>query len=113
MDKSSVTGLILAIGGLVGGLLLEGGKVRQILQPTAALIVLGGTLGAVMISFPLDVVLAGFKRVGAVFVGGSPDFHEVMDTLVRLSHKARRDGIVSLDKELSSLPDPFLRRTLM
>jgi chemotaxis protein MotA len=112
MDKSSVTGLILAIGGLVGGLLLEGGNVRQILQPTAALIVLGGTLGAVMISFPLDVVLAGFKRVGAVFVGGSPDFHDAMDTLVRLSHKARRDGIVSLDKELSSL-DPFLRRTLM
>ena len=56
MDKASVSGMLLGLGGIVGGLLLEGGKVSQILQPTAALIVFGGTAGAVLIQFPLPVV---------------------------------------------------------
>jgi chemotaxis protein MotA len=113
MDKSTITGLILAIGGLMGGLLLEGGTVRQIMQPTAALIVLGGTLGAVMISFPLDVVLASLKRVRTVFMGKTPNYQGTLALLLRLADKARREGIVSLDKELAGLPDPFLRRSLM
>jgi chemotaxis protein MotA len=113
IDKSSITGFVLAIGGLLGGLLLEGGNIRQIMQPTAAMIVLGGTLGAVMISFPLDVVLASLRRVGSIFVGSVPDFQEAVDNLVRLANKARRDGIVSLDKELGTLTNPFLQRTLM
>ena len=52
MDKSSLSGIFLALGGIVAGLLLEGGNFRQILQPTAAMIVFGGTLGAVMLQFP-------------------------------------------------------------
>jgi chemotaxis protein MotA len=113
MDKSTITGLILALGGLMGGLLLEGGTFRQIMQPTAAMIVLGGTLGAVMISFPLDVVLASLKRIGTIFSGRIPNYRGTVDLLLHLADKARREGIVSLDKELADLPDPFLRRSLM
>ena len=61
MDKSSLAGICLAPGGILVGLALEGGSVAQILQPTAALIVFGGTLGAVLIAFPLPVVLAAAK----------------------------------------------------
>jgi chemotaxis protein MotA len=113
VDKSSITGLTLAIAGLVGGLLLEGGTIRQILQPTAALIVLGGTIGAVMISFPLDVVITAMKQVSTVFTGKMPDYRQTVDLLVQFANKTRREGIVSLDKELSKLDDPFLRRSLM
>ena len=63
MDKSSFSGLILAIGGIIAGLLLEGGRLSQILQPTAALIVFGGTLGAVLLQFPLPVILAAFRQL--------------------------------------------------
>ena len=56
MDKSSFIGLIVGVGGIIAGLLLEGGKISQILQPTAAMIVFGGTLGAVLLQFPLPVV---------------------------------------------------------
>ena len=58
MDKSSFAGIFIALGGILVGLMLEGGKILQIVQPTAALIVFGGTLGAVMLQFPLRVVIA-------------------------------------------------------
>ena len=56
--------MAVAVVGILLGLTLEGGKVAQIMQPTAAMIVFGGTLGAVMMQFPLPVVLAAFRRLG-------------------------------------------------
>ena len=67
MDKSSLVGIFLALGGILAGLPLEGGNFRQILQPTAAMIVFGGTLGAVMLQFPLPVVLQAVRRLRSVF----------------------------------------------
>jgi flagellar motor component MotA len=51
VDKSSIGGVVIAVGGIVSGLMMEGGSISQLLQPTAALIVLGGTLGAVMVQY--------------------------------------------------------------
>ena len=56
MDKGSVGGVILALAGIIAGLLIEGGNLGQILQPTAAMIVFGGTMGAVLLQFPLPTV---------------------------------------------------------
>jgi chemotaxis protein MotA len=56
MDKASIGGVLLAVLGIVAGLLMEGGNLGQILQPTAALIVFGGTMGAVLLQFPLTTV---------------------------------------------------------
>jgi chemotaxis protein MotA len=67
MDRSSALGLVIALGGILAGLIIDGGNVGQILQPTAALIVCGGTLGAVMLQFPLDVVLCGFAQMKTIF----------------------------------------------
>ncbi len=64
MDKASIAGAFLAIAGIFAGLTIEGGNVGQILQPTAALIVFGGTLGAVMLQFPLTTVLGAFRSLG-------------------------------------------------
>jgi chemotaxis protein MotA len=63
VDKSTIVGIFLAVGGILAGLLLEGGKIAQILQPTAAMIVLGGTIGAVMVQFPLSTVLQRIQRI--------------------------------------------------
>ena len=67
MDKSSFTGLIIGIGGIVAGLILEGGKISQILQPTAALIVFGGTLGVPVLAgaFPAAFAFVRFVVVSA------------------------------------------------
>ena len=113
MDKSSLSGIVLALGGILAGLLLEGGNLRQILQPTAAMIVFGGTLGAVMLQFPLPVVLQAMRRFGSVFVSPRQNPQETIRRLVQYAQKARREGIVSLDAELSQIDDPFLKKSLM
>ena len=113
MDKSSVSGVALAIGGITLGLLLEGGRVSQILQPTAAIIVFGGTIGAVMLQFPMSVILQAGRQLRNVFLepGGSPLV--TIRQLVEFAHQARRGGIISLDDELDPIKDPFLKRSLM
>jgi chemotaxis protein MotA len=68
VDKASLGGVVLGVGGIVCGLLLEGGNLSQILQPTAAIIVFGGTLGAVLLQFPLGVVISAFRRLIHVFI---------------------------------------------
>lgn len=113
VDKSSLGGVILAIGGILAGLLLEGGNMRQILQPTAAMIVFGGTIGAVMLQFPLPVVLNALRRLGSVFVAPKSNPESTIQRLVTYAQKARREGIVSLDADLADLEDPFLKKSLM
>lgn len=113
MDKSSIGGITLAIGGVSLGLLLEGGRISQILQPTAAIIVFGGTIGAVMLQFPLAVIVQAGKQLRNVFEEQRSDSLEMVKQLVGYAHQARRAGIVSLDDELGRIRDPFLRRSLM
>jgi len=113
VDKSSFAGLIVGIGGVVAGLLLEGGKIAQILQPTAALIVFGGTLGAVMLQFPVRIVGSAFQRLITVFFEPKLDPQQAVRQLVAFANKARRDGIVSLDADLPAIQDPFLKKSLM
>ena len=113
MDKSSLSGIVLALGGIIAGLMLEGGNLRQILQPTAAMIVFGGTLGAVMLQFPLPVLLLALRRLRSVFVSPRQDAEATIERLVKYAQKARREGIVSLDADLPEIADPFLRKSLM
>lgn len=112
-DKASFLGIILALGGILAGLLLEGGRLSQVLQPTAAMIVFGGTLGAVMLQFPLNIIILAFRRLGSVFVNPERNPQATILQLVQYAQKARREGIVSLDAELSQIEDAFLKKSLM
>ncbi|MGA9356375.1 MAG: flagellar motor protein [Terriglobales bacterium] len=113
MDKATFGGLVLALGGVLLGLLLEGGNLSQILQPTAAMIVFGGTLGAVLIQYPLPVAITSAKRLANVFVEPTESAQSTIKQLVRYANQARREGIISLDQEIARIPEPFLRRALM
>ena len=113
MDKGSIGGVLLAIAGIVAGLLIEGGNLGQILQPTAALIVLGGTMGAVLAQFPLKTVLAAFGCLTRLFSASHKRNEELARLLVSFANKARRSGVVSLDSDLQSIHDPFLKQALM
>jgi chemotaxis protein MotA len=113
MDKSSIGGVLLAILGIVAGLLMEGGNLGQILQPTAALIVFGGTMGAVLLQFPLSTVIAAFRGLGHVFSEPQVQNGEIIRLLVTFANKARRNGVVSLDADLNTIQDPYLKRSLM
>ena len=113
MDKGSIGGVILAFAGIIAGLLIEGGNLGQILQPTAALIVFGGTMGAVLLQFPLPTVLAAFRALGHVFSQPTRQNDQLIKQLVSFANKARRNGVVSLDADMQTIQDPFLKQTLM
>lgn len=113
MDKSSWLGIFVALGGILAGMTLEGGKVIQVLQPTAAMIVFGGTLGAVMLQFPLPLVISSFKALPGVFFRKGEKLEAQMQQIVGFAQKARKQGIVSLDGDLAGVADPFLKKSLM
>lgn len=113
MDAGSLGGILLALAGILTGLLLEGGNVGQIVQPTAAMVVFGGTLGAVMLQFPLRTVWAAGRRLLLIFLHRNSDGEKLLHQIVGFANQARRHGIVSLDRELDQVADPFLRQALM
>lgn len=113
MDAGSLAGIFLALAGILTGLLLEGGRVEQVLQPTAAMIVFGGTLGAVMLQFPLGTVVAAGQRLARVFLHRDDGGQALLHQIVGFANQARRHGIVSLDRDLEQVKDPFLRQALM
>lgn len=113
LDTGSLIGILLAIAGIVAGLLLEGGHLGQILQPTAAMIVFGGTAGAVLLQFPLGTVLAAFRALTRVFAPTQHNGEMAIRQIIVYANKARRSGIVSLDGDLNGVRDPFLKQALM
>ncbi len=113
MDKASWTGVLLGLAGILGGLLLEGGNLSQVLQPTAAMIVFGGTAGAVLLQFPLPVALLALRYLAKVFIEPKRNHQAIVDALVKYANQARREGIVSLDSALDQIQDPFLQKALM
>jgi len=113
MDIASLLGVALAMGGILFGMTLEGGSLRQILQPTAAVIVLSGTAGAVMLQFPLHVMYAAVVQGMRVFFVRGLKAEGALKQIVGFAYTARRDGILALDRELDTVKDAFLKQALM
>ncbi|MBZ5640956.1 MAG: motility protein A, partial [Acidobacteriia bacterium] len=113
IDLATLVGLLLAIGGILVGNYLEGGKVSSILQPTAALIVFGGTLGAVFVTYPMPILARGLKAAIQVIGNRSTDARGLLDEIVRYAQKARKEGIISLEGEAQKASDPFLKRAIL
>jgi chemotaxis protein MotA len=112
-DLATGLGIVLAFAGILGGLLIEGGKIKDVLQFTAFLIVMGGTVGAVLIATPLPVVKGAGKRLMGVFVSSPPSFLVLIQELVAYATKARKSGLVGLEEDAQASADTFLKKTLM
>jgi chemotaxis protein MotA len=111
-DLASLAGLVVGFGGILLGLVMEGGKMQDVSQVTAAIIVLGGTIGAVMVTTPQSVLLGAVRRLAVVFVDKAPDPSVITDDLIAYATKARKEGIVSLEQDAEAIEDPFLRKAL-
>ena len=111
-DIGSIVGILIAFGGILGGLLIEGGKLKDIAQFTAGLIVLGGTAGAVLVSLPLKTVIGGLKRLDGVLFDPQVEFNGIMEEIIGFATTARKNGLVSLEQEAFAIPDPFLKKAL-
>jgi chemotaxis protein MotA len=113
VDKATVGGVLVGVGGILAGLLLEGGHLSQVLQPTAAMIVFGGTIGAILIQFPLYVVRDAVRRLIHIFQEPKRNPQLLIEEMVKYANQARRAGIVSLDAELEKMEEPFMRKSMM
>jgi chemotaxis protein MotA len=107
MDKISFLGLFLGLAVIVVGQVLEGGHIASLIQPTAFMIVVGGTLGAVMLQSPLKVFLDGVKMARWVFFPPVVDPAKQIADISRWSHIARKEGLLSLESYIAAVKDPF------
>jgi chemotaxis protein MotA len=113
VDLTTLVGVPLGIGMILAGQLLEGGSAWSILQSTAAVIVFGGTLGAVLVSFPLRDVKQAVTGLRRIFVEDAEAADSTIDSILRYAKVARKDGILALEDESASAKDPLLRKGLM
>jgi chemotaxis protein MotA len=100
------------MAGIIGGLILEKGSIQDVAQGTAAMIVLGGTFGAVLVTTPMAIVIRAFKGLSAVFFERADGASETIESLIQYAGKARKHGIVSLESDAAGIDDPFLRKAL-
>ncbi len=111
-DLATILGLVVAVGGIVTGLIFDGGKVQDIIQFNAALIVFGGTLGAVMVTTPGHILLGAARRTIEVVLPKKQTAGVVIDEIIEYASQARKQGILSLETQAQSIQDPFLRKAL-
>ncbi|WP_319240753.1 flagellar motor protein [uncultured Propionivibrio sp.] len=112
MDKISLFGLFLGISAIVGGQILEGGHVGSLAQPTALLIVLGGTMGAVMLQSPYAVFIRGVRMMRWVWIPPVIDHAALISQVTGWGHIARREGLLALENVINQLDDAFMRKGL-
>src|SRR5262249_38426247 len=89
-----------------------GGKLTDITQITALMIVLGGTIGAVMVTTPLGTLIKAGKYLGEVFFERAESPRDVIGEIISYATKARKNSIISLESDLEKISDPFLRKAI-
>ena len=112
MDKISLAGLVLGIVAILGGQVLEGGHVSSLVQPTALLIVGGGTLGAVMLQSPFATFRRGFAMAKWVWVPPVIDHGRMIQQISNWSQVSRREGLLALEGFIAPLKDNFAKKGL-
>jgi len=112
MDKISIIGLLLGVVAIIGGQVLEGGHVGSLSQPTALLIVLGGTMGAVMLQSPYATFARGVRMVRWVWYPPVVDHLQLIKQVSSWSQVSRREGLLALESVINVLKDDFSRKGL-
>ncbi|MGN6711994.1 flagellar motor protein [Anaerocolumna jejuensis] len=110
MDFSMIISMIFAFVMLIMAFVLDKGHVAALLEPTAAMIVIGGTIGVVGMSFPIAVLKNVPKVIGIAFRKHKEDRQEIIEVFYKIANLARTNGLLSLETELQSNDyDPFIK----
>lgn len=112
MDKATVLGLLIGLGGILLGNVLEGGHISSLMQGTAFLIVTMGTFGAVMVSNRMKDLKTGFQLFKETFTDYEVDFETPISEIVEAARVAKKDTILALEPRINSLKTEFLRPIL-
>ncbi|WP_438447355.1 flagellar motor protein [Gorillibacterium sp. sgz5001074] len=113
MDITTLLGLIVAFAGLLVGYVWDGGHLDALGVPSAMLIVFGGTIGAVIISFPLSQLKGVGTALKIAFTEPRRNPIQTIDELVEMATIARREGVLALEQKAQEHPNPFVKEGLM
>lgn len=112
MDFITIVGMVFGIGSILVAQALEGGSVQSLIQITAFMIVGGGTVGAVVASFPLDVLLIAMNMTKKAFAPDNINFYKVIEEILGYATKARKEGVIVLEKEAKNASDDIMKTGL-
>lgn len=112
MDTLTLAGLIVGFGGIIGGMLLEGGHLSSLANTPAFLIVFGGTIGAILIQAPMDAFKRSLGLAKWVFMPPTIATRETIEKIVGWSNIARKEGLLRLEDQIQQEPDPFASKAL-
>lgn len=110
MDIATILGIVLALGAIIGGQALEGGHLGSIMQLTAFIIVMGGTIGACCVQNPLSVVLKAVGSLKAVILNPHNDLKGTIKLILDLANVSRKQGLLALEAKLKDIKDPFFKK---
>ncbi|MHB1413658.1 MAG: flagellar motor protein [Chloroflexota bacterium] len=110
VDPATAIGLLAGFGCLVVSFIMEGGRLDALMNPSAALIVFGGTLGATLLSSPYRLLLNLPRAIVRAFLPRVSDDLQLIGLISSLADVARRDGLLALESKCEGLGDPFLER---
>lgn len=109
MDIATLIGLIAGAVAIIGGFLWEGGQITGLFQITAALIVFGGTIAAILISYPMYRIRTIPEALRMAFRKSSNEASQWIDDIVDMSMLARREGVLALEHKVMEHPNDFLK----
>lgn len=112
MDWGSLAGLAIALAGILVGQMVEGGSIGSLLQPAAFLIVVCGTVGAVLLQSGAANFMRGIRMARRVFAPETDHYAATIRAMATWSATARREGLLSLERYLPEVRDPFVQRGL-
>ena len=110
MDIATILGIVIAIGSIIGGQALEGGHIGSILQLTAFIIVIGGTIGACCVQNPLPVVIKAVSSLSLALAGPHIDNKGTIKLILDLANVSRKQGLLALEGKLKDIKDPFMQK---
>ena len=113
MDIGAIIGLLIGFGGILAGFVYEGGSIMQLISsPSAMIIVFGGTIGATVVSFPINDLAKVPGAIKTVFTTKKLDAVGIINQLAELSEKARKDGLLSLEQDAQSNENELIKKGL-
>jgi chemotaxis protein MotA len=113
MDLMSILGLVLGMGAVVGGAMLEHLPPSAIYAPTAFIIVMGGAIGAIMVSFPIDDLKRALTEgMGLVFKSQNTDYRPLIEEITKVATVARKEGVLAIEGMRNSIVDEKFKKAL-
>ena len=110
LDFLSFIGILLAFLAVVGGNWLDGGHIDSLINGPAMVIVIGGTVGAILLQTPINVFIHALRLSGRVFMPSHMDMRTTLTKLVEWSNIARKEGLLGLETIAENEKDPFIRK---